>query len=345
MRIRNGKFEIPKQIQSVELLRGIASAMVCYYHLARGNVDFLPDQSIVKRSATWGWSGVEIFFVISGFVIPFAMFQKKYTIRNFLTFLKKRIIRIEPPYIISIVLVVFLNFISTLSPYYRGAPFHIDWPNLFGHIAYLNVFTGGKWLNDVYWSLGIEFQYYLLIALCYVMIVSDKIYWRLFFMLLFLLSSFLPLPPNSFVFNYSAYFIAGILLFQLVCGVINFNEFFIYAALIIAFLIYQQGIMLSAIVFITALVILFVNKVPAFFRYMGLISYSLYLIHIPIGGRIINISEVKISNLVMREMVVFVAFALCILAASVFYRLFEKRFKTFSGAIKYDHRHTGLQRA
>src|SRR5580765_3271068 len=133
MKLKGGKFELPRQIQSVELLRGIASAMVCYYHLARGNADFLPDQNIVKRSATWGWSGVEIFFVISGFVIPFAMFQKKYTIRNFLTFLKKRIIRIEPPYIISILLVVFLNFVSTLSPYYRGAAFHIDWANLFGH--------------------------------------------------------------------------------------------------------------------------------------------------------------------------------------------------------------------
>jgi len=264
------------------------------------------------------------------------MFQKKYTINNFFTFLKKRIIRIEPPYIISIFLVVILNFVSTLSPYYRGSPFHIDWPNLLGHIAYLNVFTGGKWLNDVYWSLAIEFQYYLLIALSFTLIVSHKMYWRLLFMILFLLSSFIALPPNSFVFTYSGYFIAGILLFQFVCNIIGFTEFLIYIIFILGFLIFQQGLVLSAIVAVSMLVILFVNRVPAVFRYLGLISYSLYLIHVPIGGRIINIAEVKITNVVLRELVVFVGFLVCIFAASVFYRLFEKRFKAFSSSIKYN---------
>jgi len=336
MKIKGGKFEIPKQIHSVELLRGIASAMVCYFHLAKGNINFLPDQSVIKKTASIGWSGVEIFFVISGFVIPFAMFQKKYTIRNFITFLQKRIIRIEPPYLISILLVVFLNFVSTLSPYYRGSPFHIDWPNLLGHIAYLNVFTGGKWLNDVYWSLAIEFQYYLLIAVSFTLIVSGKMYWRFLFIILFLLSSFIPFPPNSFVFTYAGYFIAGILLFQLVCNIIGFVEFFISIGLFIWLFVYQQGLFLTGITLITMLVILFVNRVPAFLRYIGLISYSLYLIHVPVGGRIINISEVKTTNIVLRELMVFVAFLICILAASVFYRLFEKRFKTFSSSIKYD---------
>ncbi|HEX4850771.1 MAG TPA: acyltransferase, partial [Puia sp.] len=250
MKLREIKIRLPKQIQSVELLRGIASSMVCYYHLARGNTNFLPDDSTVKRMATWGWSGVEIFFVISGFVIPYAMFQKKYVLRNFFTFLKKRIIRIEPPYLISIVLVIFLGFISTLSPYYRGASFHINWPNLFGHIAYLNVFTGEKWLNDVYWSLAIEFQYYLLIAISYGLIVSKRLYLRQGFLLLFLLSSFW-LKSLSFVFVYAAFFISGILLFQLVCQLIPFIEFVISMICVIGVLEFQQGIVLSSLALCT----------------------------------------------------------------------------------------------
>jgi hypothetical protein len=61
---KKGKFQLPKQIQSVELLKE-CFRNGCYYHLAKGNVNFLPDQSIIKRTATWGWSGVEMFFVIS----------------------------------------------------------------------------------------------------------------------------------------------------------------------------------------------------------------------------------------------------------------------------------------
>src|ERR1700759_1148473 len=102
------------------MLRGIASLMVCYFHLARGNPRFLPDSSIVKQSASFGWSGVEVFFVISGFVIPFSMYQKKYTLSNFFVFFKKRIIRIEPPYLISVIMVVALNFLSAQSPSFRG---------------------------------------------------------------------------------------------------------------------------------------------------------------------------------------------------------------------------------
>ncbi|PWT72758.1 MAG: hypothetical protein C5B59_15065 [Bacteroidetes bacterium] len=328
------RVKLPKQIQSVELLRGIASSMVCYFHLARGNTNFLADDNFVKKMATWGWSGVQIFFVISGFVIPYAMFQKKYTLRNFFTFLKKRIIRIEPPYLISIVLIIVLAFVSTLSPLYRGAPFHIDLPNLLGHIAYLNVFTGQKWLNDVYWSLAIEFQYYLLIAVSYGLIVSKKIYIRQGFLFLFLLSSFW-LKDLGFVFVYATYFISGILLFQLVSQLISFTEYIISTVCVIGVLEFQQGTVLSLIVIGTILVILFVNRVPAFFRFMGMISYSLYLIHVPIGGRIINITEVKTGNMIIRELMVPVAFAGCVLAAWIYYRLFEKRFKMYSSSIKY----------
>src|SRR5262249_33436290 len=35
------------------------------------------------------------------------------------------------------------------------------------HLGYLNTFFGYPWLQDVYWTLGIEFQYYLFVALIY----------------------------------------------------------------------------------------------------------------------------------------------------------------------------------
>ncbi len=335
MKMKQGVIPLPRQLQSIELLRGIASLMVCYFHLARGNTRFLPDQNIIKEGASWGWSGVQIFFVISGFVIPFSMYQKKYKMSDFLIFLKKRIIRIEPPYLISVVLLVVLNFVSSRLDSFRGAPFHFDWLNTLGHIAYLNIFTGGKWLNDVYWSLAIEFQYYLFIALSFGFIISDKTYQRIAFFVFFAALTFIPVPYGRFLFSYAGYFIAGILLFQRLCNLIGKTEFYVLMILALALLFYQNGSFLTALVVCTLLVIFFVRQVPAFFRWLGLISYSLYLTHIPIGGRVINFVEARSGNLLVRECAFFIGLVICIIAAAIFYKLFEQKFKSLSGSIKY----------
>lgn len=329
------KFHPSGEIHSIELLRGIASAMVCFFHLSWGNQRFLPDGALTRKLGTWGWSGVEIFFVISGFIIPYSMYLKNYTLGDFWVFLKKRVIRIEPPYLISIVLIVLLNFLSTLSPIYRGAPFTIDWVNLLSHLAYLNVFTGGSWLNPVYWSLAVEFQYYLLIAFAFGLIVSGNLKIRLLFFVLFACSSFLHLPPNGFVFMYAGYFLAGILLFQFLCNKIERAEFWVLLLADILLLFFEQGMMLAVLVLLTLLIIVYVNKVPPVLRKLGMISYSLYLIHVPVGGRIINIAEVRIHNVLLRQCTVYVAFAICIAVSYLFYITVERIFKQYSSSIKY----------
>lgn len=329
------RINIAKEIPSIELLRGVASAMVCFFHLTNGNVHFLPENNMMRQVGKYGWTGVEVFFVISGFVIPYAMYVKNYTTNGLFTFLKKRIIRIEPPYLISIVLVLLLNFVSTLSPYYRGAPFTIDWANLAGHVAYLNVFTGENWLNPVYWSLGIEFQYYLLIALAYSFLAGKQFIGRLLFFAVFTGLSFLPLPEGRFFFTYAGYFLAGILLFQWVCGIIANREFFILGGFTGLLLWYQHGLGLMLLVMATLFVIIYINQVPKIFRSLGLISYSLYLIHVPIGGRITNLVETRISNIFIRECVIVIAFLVCVGVSILFYKYIEQYFKRLSGSIRY----------
>ena len=330
------KIQPGKNIHSIELLRGIASVMVCFFHLSNGNPRFLPPGNTLRQSGSVGWAGVEIFFVISGFIIPYAMFSKNYAVSDILVFLKKRIIRIEPPYLISIVLVIALNFLSTLSPFYRGAPFAVNWANAAGHIAYLNAFTGAPWLNDVYWSLAIEFQYYLVIALTFGLLTSEKGVLRLLFFVIFAASSFLKLPANAFIFSFAGYFLAGILLFQFVCGIISIREFGLLMTVVLALLFYKYGPFMTVLVVFTSLIIAYVNEIPSFLRWLGMISYSLYLIHIPIGGRIINIAETKIHSVFLRECVVFVAFFICLVAAALFYTYIEKTFKRLSSTISYN---------
>ncbi|WP_276480586.1 acyltransferase family protein [Paraflavitalea pollutisoli] len=326
---------VAREIRSIELLRGLASLMVCVFHLSNGNTAFLPDSSPIKRIGEFGWVGVEIFFVISGFVIPYAMYTKRYQMSSFWTFLKKRVIRIEPPYLVSIVLVLILGFVSTLSPYYKGAPFVVDWANVFSHLGYLNIFTGEAWLNPVYWSLAIEFQYYLLIALVFGLIISPNVAVRVAFFTVFAALSFLPVGPNKFIFTYTPYFIAGILLFQYFCQVIGSREFLVMVILNSLLLLYSQGIGLTMVVLATLAAIQYVKQVPRLLRNLGLISYSLYLIHVPIGGRIINISATLITNPLVRECMVFVAIVISLLFSIGFYRFVERRFKQLSASISY----------
>ena len=102
-------------LSSLDLLRGLAAVAVCYFHFTHGNPDFLSPGNFLYISGRYGFLGVDVFFVISGFVIPYAMYRGNYHLRDFGRFLTKRVVRIEPPYLISILLVLALNWISTLG--------------------------------------------------------------------------------------------------------------------------------------------------------------------------------------------------------------------------------------
>ena len=88
----------------------------------------------------------------------------------------------------------------------------------------------------------------------------------------------------------------------------------------------------------------FIKNIHPVFRFLGTISFSLYLVHIPIGGRINNLAAGFIKNIHAREAVVFVSFAISILAAWLFYLAVEKRFKKMSATFQYNQgKQQGIQ--
>ncbi len=63
-------------------------------------------------SGKYGYLGVDIFFVISGFVIPWSLYRTRYAIRDYPRFLLKRNVRLYPPYLASIAIsILATNFI------------------------------------------------------------------------------------------------------------------------------------------------------------------------------------------------------------------------------------------
>ena len=127
----------------------------------------------------------------------------------------------------------------------------------------------------------------------------------------------------------------GILLFQYYCRISSAAEFWLLLLLTTAASYYFEGPVLTTVSIAIIAIIVFIKRVHPFFAFLGTISYSLYLIHIPVGGRLINFAEVFIDNIYVRQILVFAALAVCIAAAYCFYILVERKFKNLSSKIDY----------
>jgi peptidoglycan/LPS O-acetylase OafA/YrhL len=111
-----------------------------------------------------GHIGVQLFFVISGFVIalPFAKAHLLNGSRPRLgRYLLRRLTRLEPPYILN------LLFRFALLPLATPDTFGILFPHLLASMGYLHNIIYGRMstINFVAWSLEIELQFYLLAPL------------------------------------------------------------------------------------------------------------------------------------------------------------------------------------
>lgn len=141
------------RIAVLDPLRGIAALAVMWFHFTHGG-QLLDKESLVntwlKISGQFGWAGVDFFFVISGFVLPYALYKGKYRLQHYGKFLFKRLIRLEPPYLVSLVIIILLLLLAPLVPGYSGQDFSWDWPRLLLHIGYLNSYFGYEAYNPVY---------------------------------------------------------------------------------------------------------------------------------------------------------------------------------------------------
>jgi peptidoglycan/LPS O-acetylase OafA/YrhL len=150
-------FWLPSYIPELQGLRGIAVLAVVLYH-SHPRLQGTP----VYGASLWGWAGVNLFFVLSGFLITSILLESRAKPHYFRNFYGRRALRIWPVYVLALA-VCYLKadwFIGT--PVYlaiRTAPwwayllfvqnlFHLDLPPGLGPT----------------WSLAIEEQYYLVWA-------------------------------------------------------------------------------------------------------------------------------------------------------------------------------------
>ncbi len=326
---------IENRISSVDQLRGIASLSVCWFHLT----NTYPIESLIRNSGWYGWLGVEMFFVISGFVIPYAMYEARYQVgEDWFQFMKKRVIRIEPPYLVMVAVIPVLWYLSSLAPGYQGDPVEIDTTQVLLHVGYLNGFFDVPWLNPVFWTLAIEFQFYLLVSLSLGLMSHTNGVIRVTTLVVMIGSSLL-LTSDVLVFKYLPLFAMGIVVFQLRTGLVQSLEGVILLSLSAGVLTFTLGWMITTVGLFTALVILLYSGARVRgLVFLGAISYSLYLVHIPIGGRVVNlVSRFTDSELGML-FTSLLATVVSIIAAYLLYRLVERPSINWSKRVHYRSR-------
>ena len=324
----------PQRFSVLDALRGVAALAVCWYHFTNGNTTFLPE-GVLKSSGSFGWLGVEMFFVISGFIIPYALHRSDYRLPDYGVFLLKRVIRLDPPYLVGIFIVIVLGYASAAAPGYAGAPFKPSVTQVLLHLGYVNVFFGQPWLNPVFWTLAIEVQYYLIVGLLF-SLVSHRSAAVRSVTFAFLSALSILIPNEKFLFHWLFLFMLGMAGFQLRTRIIGRREFLAWVALLGSGAWYVGGVPIAITGIGTALLLgLFEAGLRPAWLFFGHISYSLYLLHVPIGGRVINLSQRFALGILGKVAVLAAAFTASIAAAWLLYRFVELPAREWSSAIRY----------
>ena len=145
-------------------VRGLAIALVIAFHCvsitAVAKADWL-----FTIPLSCGWTGVDLFFVLSGFLITGILLDTRGSARYFRSFYARRVLRIFPLY--YAILVLSLWVLPGLLPAHKAARFGAIAGDTAYYWVYLSNLVVAKHgfrhaVLDVTWSLAIEEQFYLL---------------------------------------------------------------------------------------------------------------------------------------------------------------------------------------
>lgn len=320
--------EQTKRLSFIDALRGIASFGVVIFHAAEGNhINSLPN--VVRAAASYGALGVPIFFVISGFVIALSLRDRRMTSADFVKFVGRRSIRLDPPYWAAIALAIVFSVLATKLVAGRP-PDNITPAQILAHLTYTQNILGFANINTVFWTLCYEVQFYIVFAGLLFFRSKLAIIAALLVSLLWCFRLVPDVPgwfPNlwfSFLLGVSAWY-----------G-------WTYRAMMPVYLVYVLAVTASAIWFrdgfaitcvVTSLIIAVVATSGRLgnslnwggLQFLGTISYSLYLVHNPITGAVFRIGKIVTGDGPFSEALWWmVSIVACISAANCMWRFVER---------------------
>lgn len=321
------------KLDTLLIIRGLLALSVVVWHIGIVNANTPAWLNIPGRTAVW------MFFGISGYVIAYGFITKRYLLNkeDLKAFYINRFLRIYPLFLLLSVVTLLTEYILTGSSVLKPADIPAQ--------IFMLQFNHEYILSGVFWTLGIEVQFYLVAPLLAILVIEKFYYGTVMNGCIYLL--FILWVPVSFYFfgwsvdgrnlvsNLSHFFI-GMLGCQMVLKgkYPRINSYLLLGAIVIIVFatnyLFRHAIryywsfgallidlaILSAILLHTNLerkIIQPSDRLLRFFIYLGVISYGVYAWH-PYLTKYIPLLEHNTFFAVMAT----------VLAAAVSYRLIEK---------------------
>jgi peptidoglycan/LPS O-acetylase OafA/YrhL len=147
-----------ERVNEIDLLRLLAALAVVFYHYgfrgyAADNMTHMPYPALAPL-AMYGYLGVQLFFMISGFVI--LMTASSGSLKSFVI---SRVVRLYPAFWVccTITFLVCLLWGGTLYP--------VSFKQFLVNMTMFSGFVGVPAIDGVYWSLFVEMRFYAMVAL------------------------------------------------------------------------------------------------------------------------------------------------------------------------------------
>ena len=306
------------RLDGIDILRALAViAVVVYHFFVLLGLTHIPLFPYMK---TFGSLGVPLFFVISGYLIYRSVernITQKGRKRGLLNYFFHRLFRILPAYYFNLFIVFIMASFVLNHDYFYSASF---FKQFFTNLTFTSYFvhkTAGFGINGAYWTLGIEMIWYIVAPLFFIFFKNTRV--LLFIVLLSFvytwgvdmgyLDTFFGLNEKAgnyrlLLWYYSTqlpgqitYFISGILIYKYTLSPSadkTVRNYLLASGMLVLFtgimgytniyLNFLSSHVLLLVVTGTLFVLLYTTKVKgaAFIEWIGKISYSLYLWHMPI---------------------------------------------------------------